>query len=127
MFGEHVRDLGDIDGDGLHDCVLSEPDEWFDGVLHAFSGKDGHAIWTSAPPSEIDVPRLGESLEVVGDVDGDGIVDFVAGTCGSDTAAPGCAVLFSGKKGKPLLEIRHGKKGLEVHKPDPSLSWSAPR
>jgi len=126
-FGHRVCSLGDIDGDGVHDLVLSEPHEWFGGVLRAYSGRDGKPLWTKAPPPEVDVRSLGYSLAVVGDVDGDGIDDVIAGTSGSDTAAPGCAVLLSGKKGTPLLEIRRGPKGLVTRKPDSSLSWSGPR
>jgi len=126
-FGHRVCALGDIDGDGVHDFVLSEPHEWFGGVLHAYSGRDGKPLWTKAPPPDVDVRCLGYSLAVVGDVDGDGVADLVAGTSGSDTAAPGCAVLLSGKKGTPLLEIRRGPKGIVTRRPDPSLSWSGPK
>jgi hypothetical protein len=126
-FGQQVCDLGDLDGDGVKDCVVSEPDDFWGGVLHACSGRDGHLIWTKATPFALDLRRLGNSLAALRDVDGDGVDDFVAGTSGTDTAAPGCAVLFSGKSGRPLIEIRHGRNGVEARKPDPNVEWSSYR
>jgi hypothetical protein len=125
-FGACVLPLGDVDGDGFRDLVLSEPDELWSGNLRAYSGKDGKPLWAISPPSAVDAYHFGYDLAPVGDIDGDGITDLLVGSWEGASAAPGYAALISGKKGVPLLEFRRGASGVIANKPDPKFSWLPP-
>ena len=68
-----ARPVGDLDGDGLDDLVLTDAPE--DGGLAAYAGADGRALWTnsaSVVPGEFSVTDLG-------DVNGDGLDDLAVG------------------------------------------------
>ena len=100
-FGWIARGLGDVDGDGVTDVVISAtgnpPYGSTNGAVYAYSGKSGRALWKHAGEKGW---LLGFGLESAGDVDGDGTPDAVAGAPGANMA-----LVLSGRDGHELLRL----------------------
>jgi hypothetical protein len=108
-FGWAAENLGDIDGDGVNDMIISAPRHMEagsqTGKVYVFSGADGSLI-TSATGDADD--RLGWGASAAGDVNNDGVPDFIAGGIGSnDPSSPnfleGHVLIVSGAVGHPIL------------------------
>lgn len=97
QFGWIARDIGDVDGDGVHDVVTSAPThgEKQAGRVYVYSGKSGALLWTAdGMPGD----QLGQGIEAAGDVNADGVPDVVAGAPGGDRA-----LVYSGRDGHVLV------------------------
>lgn len=97
--------IDDLNGDGYADLVIGYPSESMGGALVAFSGASGNRIWhyESDQPNE----SLGISVIGVGDINGDGASEVLAGASEFD-AQRGRALLFDGATGK-LLQAHYGR------------------
>lgn len=96
-----VEEISDVDGDNINDVIVStggSPSGPDNRVL-VLNGRSGELIWDY---------YLGDSgvgnakdIEVIEDVNGDGIADVIAGTYGSVCPGPGSGstFLFSGTSG----------------------------
>ncbi len=87
--GENFWLSGDLDGDGYKDVVATAPEASSggmsgNGVIHAYSGNNGLTIWRLDGSG--DTEHLGQYLSRPGDLDGDGVDDYVAGSEFSDDA-----------------------------------------
>jgi hypothetical protein len=96
------RAIGDVDGDGVTDVILSgtqnPPYGSTQGTLRVHSGRSGTLLWRR------DGERgwvLGTSVEAAGDVDRDGVPDVVAGAPGK-----GMAIVLSGRDGREIRRMQ---------------------
>ena len=107
-FGYNVTTIGDIDGDGLDDFIYSSP--FMDangrvnsGIVRVRSGATGAVIHQYDGPLAAD--EFGYSVDGLGDVNGDGIPDFIATRLVNATRYTGEARVYSGATGAVLHTV----------------------
>ncbi|MCI0331320.1 MAG: FG-GAP-like repeat-containing protein [candidate division Zixibacteria bacterium] len=106
-FGWSVKELSDVDGDGLRDFMVGAPGG-FDlilglgsvGAIFVYSGSDGSLIYkTETPLREWD--SFGTSIADLGDLDGNGKADILIGapedSPGIRGTHPGSVYVFASK------------------------------
>ena len=95
QIGYSLSVSADINGDGIADLIagvphhVSNPDDNDTQIDHTgkalvFSGKDGALLFTLLDPAEQEEGHFGIAVAALGDVDGDGVADFVVGADGKD-------------------------------------------
>lgn len=114
QFGWTARRVGDIDGDGKTDMITTAPTyKSGAGKIYVYSGGSGKLLHSVAgKPGQ----RLGNSAVGIGDVNGDGVPDFIAGA--PTASGKGAAFVYSGKNASILHSLRGttagGQFGYEV-------------
>lgn len=113
-FGFSVAAVPDLEGDGIGDVLVGAPSENPDGSpdnagrVHAFSGATGARLATYRSANETMNGYFGSSLAGLGDINGDGRPEIVAGAY-QESASPlflfGHAHVFSGTEGSPFLSL----------------------
>jgi hypothetical protein len=100
----YVAALGDVNNDGKPDFVVGAPSAVVasvaTGAVYVRSGVDGSLIYSITG----DIKGFGSAVAKIGDVDGDGVNDFVVGSpfaVNSLGKARGAVWGFSGKTGTP--------------------------
>lgn len=110
-YGSALADVGDLDGDGLHELAISNATAQTSvgfqaGEVYLHDG-DGFArvATLSAPDSHY---HFGRSLAAAGDVDGDLVNDFLIGAPGSGarTTGKGRVYVISGASLTPIYDIQ---------------------
>ncbi len=122
--GASVAGAGDVNGDGLSDLIIGEPDN-SDSSVYLLLGPATETTWLHNADAIMGGrydEALGASVSGAGDLDGDGRSDLIIGATGfSDTG--GVAVILSGGPLAPLsgritfaLADRqlHGDKGMSM-------------
>ncbi len=104
--------LGDVNGDGVPDFATGHPMALGSGAVRVYAGGTG-ALLGERTNSSLGTNQtgLGETLETLGDVDGDGIPEFLAGL--SNSGAPGQVVVLS-PAGMSLLLLITGSQTADL-------------
>jgi hypothetical protein len=108
-FGQTCDGLGDVNGDGVPDVVVGTsfpPSAAQPGYAKVYSGATGAIIYTKT--GTFNGQRFGLSYSA-GDVNGDGVVDFMIGAIGNNVngASSGSINVYSGASGT-LVFSAHG-------------------
>ncbi len=110
-FGSGVAGIGDINGDGFGEVVvgseyysstLGSPPPNGTGRVYLFSGVDGAVVWTREGANASD--WLGSAVGPIGDLNGDGIKEVVAGARGANNGN-GMGYVFSGADGSTVYTL----------------------
>ncbi len=104
-FGGPLAVLGDLDGDGIREILVGSPYEFQKGAVYLFSGRTGRLLFQSA--GTIFNESFGTAVADAGDVDADGISDFLVGDAedGPLDEYIGSVCLFSGRTGRVLRRL----------------------
>ena len=109
-FGYSVSGAGDVNGDGLADVIVGvAANDNFRGSARVLSGNDGSVLYNldGDTSSSILGDQFGFSVSGAGDVNGDGIDDFIVGAPNDDNngAESGNARVLSGSDGSILYDF----------------------
>ena len=78
FFGQSVSGAGDVNGDGIADLIVGAPGfTSISGSARVLSGSDGSVLYSFDGENAGD--EFGSSVSSAGDVNGDGIDDFIVG------------------------------------------------
>ncbi|MCC7396722.1 MAG: FG-GAP repeat protein [Planctomycetes bacterium] len=105
LFARAVAVLPDVDGDACRDLVVGRPlcsrEPGLRALVELRSGRTGATLWSTSDPA----PSFGAALATIGDVDGDGHDDIVAGVSPTTLRERGQVLLLSGRSGAVLRRI----------------------
>ena len=103
-FGSSVSGAGDVNGDGVADLIVGAPFDRdngvFSGNVRVFSGVDGSIIYSFDGDAAFE--QFGQSVSGVGDVNGDGVADFLVSAFNGFTN-DGFARLFVSQITGPII------------------------
>ena len=111
-FGASVAGIGDIDGDGYGEFLVGSPDYLLDyvdkgGRLYVYSGRDGSLI--QSLDGIRNTSELGAQVSRAGDVNRDGVPDYLALDPGYWTGPScntfGAVLVISGRTGRTLYHF----------------------
>ena len=103
-FGTGVGNIGDLDGDGLADLIVTGSGaNAGNGVAVVYSGGDGSTLLTinGSAPDQV----IGRAVSGAGDVNGDGTPDFIVGSSTAGDNRQGSVTVFSGGDGSPIYSV----------------------
>jgi hypothetical protein len=115
VFGGKLRDIGDVNGDGIADIAVGATWQDVDGYANAgqatiFSGSDGSTIYVLDHPNPQANAFFGFAIAALGDVDGDFVPDIAISAYGQDVSGrvdQGEVYIFSGVDGSLIHTLVH--------------------
>lgn len=111
LFARSIADLGDVDGDFCNDILIGKPKGTFTASSHAAiearSGRTGERLWQITD----DYASFGACVTALGDVNGDGIRDFAAGSPPMRLEDEGRVWVRSGADGSVISKLLPPKSG----------------
>ena len=113
LFGTSVASIGDVTGDTVAEIAVGANDDHENGYsdvgsVSVFNGATGAFLYKVGDPHGRSNDQLGISVSALGDVDFDGIPDFIAGALADNIAnrgGAGSVSVFSGADGSFLRSI----------------------
>ncbi len=109
-FGWSVASAGDLDGDGIPECIVGAQSREHEGWVFVFQGRDGAPLHTLAPPSDSGAEGFGWTVNSAGDLNHDGLPDVAVGAPSSSVegrSTQGRAYVYDGADGRLLYHIDH--------------------
>ena len=109
LMGGSVSGAGDVNGDGFADLIVgspgADPNGQNSGRARVFSGADGSVIYTLDGDSSDGFfgDTFGTSVSGAGDVNGDGVADFVVGALRGGANGGGYVRLFVSQITEPFI------------------------
>ena len=107
-FGFSVSGAGDANGDGFDDVIVGEP--WagvgtIQGRIKVFSGRHGGVMHSF--DGDFNGSKFGRSVSGAGDINLDGLDDFVVGAWADPTNGDraGMFRVYNGRSGAPLITV----------------------
>lgn len=105
-FGTSIAAAGDANGDGTPDLLVGSPaGDPSAGSVNVVSGKDGVVLQVFVGGANGD--RFGHAVAAAGDVDADGVQDWIVGAPDADVPvkSAGMARVISGASGATLFDL----------------------
>lgn len=106
-FGMALRSCADLDGDGVRELLIGSPGSNEHGTdagrVDVVSGRTGALLLQVF--GEMADQRFGVDVDGLGDLDGDGIADFVVASLGTVGGVNGRIEVFAGGDGRQLARI----------------------
>jgi hypothetical protein len=124
-FGLSVAHISDVNSDGFPDVIVGAENEsgsmTNDGQVHVFSGNTGSLLYTLTSPDPNNGGSFGISVSsTYGDLNSDGISDFIVGAYDEVGLSEGQAHIYSGADGGLITSIQspdpiaYGQFGISV-------------
>ncbi|MCP3915414.1 MAG: hypothetical protein GY711_07655 [bacterium] len=117
LFGTSVA-AADVTGDGVTDIIAGAPNDDANGsrsgTVRVLSGVDGSVVYTHVGPEVDDF--FGASVGGAGDVNMDGVEDYIVGAprVGSPAVGNGNAYVYSGADGTLIWQLSTGNPGVDL-------------